>query len=207
MVLITDGLPTNNKANVPNPTCDACKTEARAEADLAKAADISIVTVGVRTASYNEQLLGQIASPEMFFSVTGDYDELYTEIKEVNKAANSCIQMARTESPTPCGEDECGVLCGPGKYLYCDGLRVCNPAHCRRSKPVVKMNVVSSVDLGSIYAVMDYEYATLHIAVAVSLYQFVLPWMNRDLFANIKGLAVLIGIPTQKALQRNLLKG
>jgi len=130
MILVTDGLPTNNKANEPNQICSSCKDEARVEAKDAKDADISIISVGVNTASFNETILRELASPGMYFSVTGGFDELYKEIEKVNQAANRCI------SEETCVPDECDVCNGPGKYLCCDGSQSCDPEDCPRSMPV-----------------------------------------------------------------------
>jgi len=146
LVLITDGLPTVNKANDRGHSCDSCIQQAQDEANLSKAAGDTIITVGVKTASSREDvLIGLASSPDLFISVS-DFHELDNKVESVRQIANVCAPTMApivsepsdppSSAPTPCPDDVCGVRCGPGLYVCCDGTEVCDPSTCRKSKPV-----------------------------------------------------------------------
>jgi len=91
LVMVTDGLPTNNKADKPQGSdCTSCYNQAVSEATIAKDDDVTIIAVGVGSVSFDDALLLDIASDSNHvFSVT-DYDQLDTVIDGVNQAANVC---------------------------------------------------------------------------------------------------------------------
>jgi len=91
IVMITDGLPTQNKNGNPvgNP-CNSCIQEAREEADIAKGLGITLITIGVESVSFDPEFLEELSSPGQNFMVD-NYDELRIIEESVSSATNICV--------------------------------------------------------------------------------------------------------------------
>jgi len=136
LVLITDGLPTNNRADRPKGNCNICKGETISEANIAKDNDITLISVGVGSVSFDQDFLKEIASDDSSYIAVTDYDDLNMKIDDVNRQANVCLDDSPKQDPTVCSTDECGVCNGPGKITCCDGTKVCDAIDCPASKPL-----------------------------------------------------------------------
>jgi len=93
--LVTDGFPTvdsTDKKYEGEGECTSCNADATEQAELAKKADITFVTVEVETKETDGSLLEELASDAVNYFKVGSFDDLYSSVQAIVNRVNVCVR-------------------------------------------------------------------------------------------------------------------